>query len=421
MRRHHARLIGSAAFVVIAAAMVGQASAGGFGIREQSAEGLGTAFAGMAANDTLSAMFWNPATLTSVRGFETSSNLSGILPIVNVNLNRGPLAAQNEGNVGIGVIIPSSYLGYRIDDHWVVGLGINSPFGLMTSYGGGTNLRTYGVAGTSRVVSIDVNPNVAYQINSMVSVAAGLQVQYMELRESAFGPNNSTYAGHTDNLGLGYTLGATFKPMAGTELGIGYRSGITNRIGGTLTILTGPYAGAYGGDLKLKTPGTLSVGLSQAIGDKWTVRAGGEFVNWSTLKSVPVSGPASQIVAGLLGGSTSIPYNYNDSWFFSAGADYKYSDDLTLRAGIGYELSPNDDANRSFRLPDSDRVWLSGGFSYAPAKNYSVDLGYTFIHGFGDKLLSAAQGGPLTNNAFSGTYNANIHILSVAWKIKFGT
>ena len=131
-------------------------------------------------------------------------------------------------------------------------------------------------------------------------------------------------------------------------------------------------------------------------------------------------------MAGLLGGSTSIPYNYNDSWFFSTGAEYKYSDDLTLRAGIGYELSPTDDANRSFRLPDSDRIWLSGGFSYSPTKNQTVDLGYTFIHGFGDKLLASSAapyfgGGPITNNAFSGTYNANIHILSVAWKIKFGT
>ncbi|MDR3493187.1 MAG: TonB-dependent receptor [Ancalomicrobiaceae bacterium] len=411
MRRHHAGLAGSAAFVVLMAATVGEASAGGFAIREQSAEGLGMAFAGMAAADSLSAQFWNPATLTSVNGFVTETNVSGILPIVNVNLTS-PLP-QSEGNVGIGVVIPASYLGYRIDDHWVVGLGINSPFGLMTSYGGGTYLRNFGVAGTSRVVSVDVNPNVAYQINNMVSVAAGLQVQYMELRETAFGLPAGTYVGKTNDLGLGFTLGATLKPMAGTELGIGYRSGITNRISGTLS---GFAPVGLDGELKLNTPGTLSVGLSQALGERWTVRAGTEFVNWSTLKSVAVSGPAAAAI-----GRTSIPYNYNDSWFFSTGAEYKYSDDLRLRAGIGYELSPNDDENRSFRLPDSDRIWLSGGLSYAPAKTYSIDLGYTFIHGFGDKLLSASAGGPVTNNVFSGTYSSNIHILSVAWKIKFGT
>ena len=45
-----------------------QADAGGFAIREQSAYGQGTSFAGIAAGGALSSMFWNPATITQVRG-----------------------------------------------------------------------------------------------------------------------------------------------------------------------------------------------------------------------------------------------------------------------------------------------------------------------------------------------------------------
>ena len=45
------------------------AEAGGFAVREQSAYGQGSSFAGMAApGDSISAMFWNPAAVTSVTG-----------------------------------------------------------------------------------------------------------------------------------------------------------------------------------------------------------------------------------------------------------------------------------------------------------------------------------------------------------------
>ena len=54
-------------FVSTIAAMVAEvatAEAGGFAVREQSAYGLGSSFAGMAApGDSISSMFWNPAAL----------------------------------------------------------------------------------------------------------------------------------------------------------------------------------------------------------------------------------------------------------------------------------------------------------------------------------------------------------------------
>jgi long-chain fatty acid transport protein len=45
-----------------------EAQAEAFAVREQSAYGQGSAFAGMAAGGSLSAMFWNPATLADVEG-----------------------------------------------------------------------------------------------------------------------------------------------------------------------------------------------------------------------------------------------------------------------------------------------------------------------------------------------------------------
>ena len=61
------------------------AQAGGFALREQSAAGMGGAFAGVAAGaGGLSAMFWNPATLTDNPGIQASAVLTGILPYSNI-------------------------------------------------------------------------------------------------------------------------------------------------------------------------------------------------------------------------------------------------------------------------------------------------------------------------------------------------
>src|SRR5450759_4785196 len=61
-------------------AATADANAGGLAVREQSAWGQGSSFAGVAAGGSLSAMFWNPATMTQIPGIQSESVLSGIMP-----------------------------------------------------------------------------------------------------------------------------------------------------------------------------------------------------------------------------------------------------------------------------------------------------------------------------------------------------
>ena len=60
------------------------AEAGGFAIREQSAWGQGSSFAGMAAGGSLSTMFWNPATLSSVERLEAEKIITRVAPVTDV-------------------------------------------------------------------------------------------------------------------------------------------------------------------------------------------------------------------------------------------------------------------------------------------------------------------------------------------------
>ena len=60
------------AVLVAGLAIIGAraADAGGFGVREQSASGLGAAFAGIAAGSSLSSIFWNPAAVSLAQELE---------------------------------------------------------------------------------------------------------------------------------------------------------------------------------------------------------------------------------------------------------------------------------------------------------------------------------------------------------------
>ncbi len=74
-----------------------------------------------------------------------------------------------------------------------------------------------------------------------------------------------------------------------------------------------------------------------------------------------------------------LPFQYDDGWFFSAGAEYRWTDRLTVRGGIGYEISPITDQVRTPRLPDNDRFWASVGLSWKVAPFARFDLAYTHL------------------------------------------
>jgi long-chain fatty acid transport protein len=383
--------------------------------------------AGVAAGGTLSDMFWNPATLGDVKGLQTESVVTGILPFAQVTTNPfGPFPiSQNNGTVTTGALVPASYIGYRLNQNIIFGLGVNSPFGLTTSYAPSSFINLAGIAGTTRIFSLNVNPNVAYQFNDQFTIAVGLQGQYLEALESAFSQPSAYFKGATKSIGFGYTLGVDWKPMAGTKIGLGYRSGISNTLNGAIyNVQVNPAPppnvfNNFAANLKLKTPGELTLGVAQDVGEQWTLRAGVIYTNWATLSGTPVSGPAAAVVASKIG-TTNIPFNYKDTWGFSTGAEYKLDQTTTLRAGIGYETSPVTSTTRSFRLPDSDRVWLSAGLSYAITKSVGLDAGYSFLQGVGNSTIaSGTSGGLLLNGPASGSFNANVHILSLALKVKF--
>lgn len=408
--------------MVALAAGVAAAEAGGFAVREQSAYGQGSSFAGMAApGDSISSMFWNPAAVTMVTSTTVEGNLTAIFPHseLDVDPTRSTLTVlgitgDDGGNVGETGIVPAAYFATPINDQLYFGVSVNAPYGLTTT----SDRPWVGMFShlDAEVVSINVAPVLGLKLNDMISVAAGMQVEYFDVDiETALAPTASPPRQRLegDDVNVGFVGGITFTPFDGTVIGVGYRSMVEHAIDGSQTfdipvvtpIGTIP-AGAYPISADVTLPETVSVGVRQRINDAFTVMAGMEWANWSRIRTVPfVGSPAGSNLA----------LEFDDGWFFSLGGEYKYNPNWTFRAGLGYEIAPTTDAHRSMRLPDADRIWASIGASYNWNERLSIDAGYSHLF---------VDDGPLDETTagfrYAGTAEGRVDIITLGVRYKFG-
>lgn len=407
----------------VSALTCGVAQAGGFALREQSAAGQGSSFAGAAAGGAgLGSMFWNPAAMTQYSGMQSYYTFTAIAPNSNITANSSSPTygfGPTSGDIGRSAVLPASATSYQFNDRLWFGLSVNSPHGLVTKAPLNWSGQVY--ARTSKIFSTNVNPNVALKVNDWISVAAGLQVEYFKTSlKSAFAlptagsvlPNAPTLTLAGDGIGYGFTAGVLLTPVKGLDLGVGYRSRMTIGLSGDVKNFPFVPIGLAGTniDADVKLPDSLTIGARYQVTKDLTLLAGYEWTNWSLFSSFPVvsTGP---IASGQQ--LTTLAFGWRDGWFSSVGAEYKWNQQLTLRTGIAYESSPVTLATRGLRLPDADRIWTSVGLSYQITPKMNVDVGYTHIFAK-DSQIALVAGNPTFNGVpYLATAKGSVDIVSV--------
>lgn len=437
----------------------GQALAGGFAIREQSTEFQGMAFAGNAAGWGLSAMFWNPAaTANRVGGINAETHFAFILPNSDVTVTdvspsaipteafaaAGPFAglvgagvngsidaafasaSPFSGEIGNNAVVASSYYNYQLTPDTVIGLAINSPFGLVTepeaTYQGAV------LARTTKFFTVNVNPTIAYRIAPGVSIGAGVQIEYGKgtLKFATGTPDTPSTWFEGDDWAFGGTAGIMLQPAPQTKIGLGWRSQITHTLEGDystpgLTVATGlpsplPSAVQLAGpafvqaEADVNLPDIVTLSVSQGLAPNMRIHGTVEWSNWSRFEELRLVNVAT--------GATieDIQANWNDGWFFSGGLEYDYSPDITLRTGVAYEISPVDAPEKRLPgIPDADRVWLSLGGTYKWSEATSFDVAYTHVFLEDSTFTQPASIGV----QLSGNVESSVDIISGSWKTRW--
>ena len=392
--------------------------ASSFALIEQSVSGMGSAYAsGSAGLNDASTIYFNPATMSRLPG----SNLTGGLQIVNsrtdfkgsaeyntnnpVNRATGlaglPISGDSKTNLDLTAAIPMGAISHQLNDRTWLGLTINAPFGLKTDYDDDWVGRYNAIK--SELLTYNFNPTLAFKINEHVTFGVGVSALYAdgELTNAADvglgdfvgavtatppkapglpwypgAVGTSTYDSRVkmtaDDWGWGYNFGFMLEPSDNTRLGLHYRSKIELTLEGNAKV-SGPVVNSkQDAKLDLTLPDSLSISGYHAINSKWAIMADYTWTQWSRIKSLDIK---------LEDGSESVStWNYDDSSRYSIGTEYTYNNKWKYRAGLALDQTPvPNDSERSPRVPDADRTWLSFGLTYTHTRNLSVDFGYAHL------------------------------------------
>ena len=88
----------------------------------------------------------------------------------------GRSGGGNGGNAGALTPVPNFYYAMDAGDKLKFGIGINAPFGLKTEYDPTWIGRFQAIK--SEIKTVNINPSLAYKLNDMVSLGAGISAQY---------------------------------------------------------------------------------------------------------------------------------------------------------------------------------------------------------------------------------------------------
>ena len=406
---------------------------GGFALNEQSVKGMGNAFAGSAATaDDASIIFYNPAGLALLKDTSVVGSFFAIFPTIKFK-NQGSTVATgaaltggNSGDAGVDIAIPNLYTAWSLSDRVKLGLGINVPFGLATSYDRDWVGRYQAVE--SKVSTINFNPTIAAKLSDNFSVGAGLNIQYAEVTLSnaidfgAIGASRGLplrpqqadgfFKVSGSDWSVGYNLGIMYEPSKTTRIGLSYRSPIRQDIRGNADFTVPAIAnrltaaGGFtdtGASAVLNLPDTLSLAVYQEVSPRVSLVGDVTWTNWSRFQELRIQfdNPNQS--------DTVQPENWRDTYRIGVGVNYAVSDRLTVRTGVSYDPSPIKEEFNTPRLPGGDRTLVGVGATYKPSESFNIDIGYT--HVFADS--SSVNQTNSTGDTLRGEFDSSVDVIGI--------
>lgn len=414
--------------ISIAAALLAMGSAhvaaGGFGIATQSGSGTGNAFAGGAAvADDASVVWSNPAGMTAL---PLGKHVTGAAHIIRPSFKytdggstgafgSPPSSAANGGDGGDWAYIPNGFFSMDITPALRFGVALNAPFGLKTEYDVGWRGQLTAIK--SDIKTVNIQPSIAYKINELVSIGAGVSYQRIEaeLTSSANLAGTNLFTLKAKDHSWGFNVGATIQPAQGTRIGLHYRSSIKYKLDGTATFSTAGVAnGPASADLKV--PDSASLSVLHQVTPQLELMGDVTWTKWSSVQELRV------FTTNPLGPVPVQTFAWSDTWRFGLGANYRLNSQWKLRTGVALDKTPTNDAFRTPRLPDQDRTWLSFGVQYKPFKQGTFEFGYA--HEF---VKNATVNAPPPAGAFAtcgasclrGTFKDKADIISLQYSHVF--
>lgn len=432
----------------------GHAQALRFQPQGATAAGQGNAFVAQA--DNASAIHYNPAGLSQVKGVQVVTGttlLGGSIKF------KSPTGIDGRGDFGGSIAFPPpshSYvsanlgsLGWDSLSNVTVGLGLTSPFGLNVRY---PVDGTFNTAVTSAAIPlIDIKPTIAYKFNDQLAVGVSADIytfasflgqghaEQKQIGAGVFGiPAGVSVEFNGKGTGAGATVSLLYTPLRNSEgkpiasIGLVYRSQAVLPLSGSLLVNGTKVADA---STNLVLPqmytGAIAVWPVRTSEREWKLELDVEYVGWKSNRDLDVHLSS--------GGVIPQPQQWKTVPVVAIGTEYKWLNplwlphwDVAVRSGYTRTENPVPDTtfNPGIISLSSNALSIGAGFlckdqgqflGLVPCGGTSalwpkaIGLDVAFQEWFYEPRTVAGNLNPTVN----GTYHAYVHLGTVSVQFMF--
>ncbi|MBR9977780.1 MAG: outer membrane protein transport protein, partial [Bacteroidetes bacterium] len=273
--------------------------AGGFQLNEHGARAMAQAGAFAARANDPSAIFFNPAGLSYLRGAHMMLGATIIAPSYtyygpsNMNSNE---EWQMESNI---FYPPNFYLTNTWTDGMLkgaaVGIGVTTPFGLGTEWP--DNWVGRAVTREIELRTFYVTPTISYAFNEWLALGAGLNIVFSDVNMrravTTFDPVMDLELEGTGNIATSWNAGIMVKPRHDIAIGFTYRSATDLDFEGSATFNPPASLAALfpGGDVTtgITAPATWFAGLAWSPSENIDLELDFQGIQWSSYDKLSIN------------------------------------------------------------------------------------------------------------------------------------
>lgn len=354
MKTNYKKLALCAAITSVMAAVPISASATngilayGNGIVSHGLGGAGVANAaeGMSAID-------NPALAADV-GAGWSLQLTAFNPNRAANVGNGYVESESDW-----FAIPGGHWFTNINDKTVAGLTVSALGGMNTDY----PAELFGSRVGLNLEGVIIAPTIATQVSDAVSIGGAILFGYESLETEGPGMGGLPRDETDSTTGWGFELGIAVKAGASTTIGLDYQSEIDmDDFDKHAQFIFAPASSA-----QLTLPAITTLGITQKIGDSWTVSADVSDVPWSDI----------DLINELFG--------WEDQTVYKIGAEYQVNESLAIRFGFNHGDTPipGSSVGNNILAPATTEDHYTFGFS--------KKMGSGILHGYYARIAENEQ------------------------------
>jgi long-chain fatty acid transport protein len=385
-------------FIALVALAAGPIHAAGFSIFEQGTKAMGMAGAFTAQADDPSMLFHNAGGLAFVtqRQFSlgttyikgTKADFQGAAPF--------PGPGVREEGVLLSEFPPHAYWVQPINNTWKFGLGIETPFGLVTEWKNPNQYSGRFLSTKAAIETFDVNPTLGWQVTPNFGIGIGGIARFAKVELNRHVPLINPFTQTAVDVaalkldadfseGYGFNVGLLHKVNNSFSWGLSYRSQISVDMEGDarLTqISTGnaqvdalvasrlPFNSNVPVETTIDYPDSASLGLAFGLSPNLLLETDVNWTGWSSFKEVPITFTNGALPSQVL------PEQWDDAFNYRAGLRWTTSPSAQWRFGYVFDETPQPEEGMSPLLPDADRQGLTLGFGHTGGFGYDLAVMY---------------------------------------------